>query len=86
MEVHVLADCVETGLDPGLGDACGRLAGVLSELSSLSFRDSWRVSENSGADTGTGSPKPSDGAPPLLSPLPSLSAETLTGSERHQLG
>ena len=79
MDIHVLAGCVETGLDPGLGDTCGRLAGVLSELSSLSFRDSWRVSENSAADAGTGSPKHSDGVLSLLS-------QTLTGSERHQLG
>lgn len=83
MAVHVLASCVETGFDSGLGGPCGRLAGVWSELSSLSLRDSWRVSEDSTADADTDSNEDLEGA--LAFPLFLSSAETLAGSKRHQL-
>ena len=79
---HVLAGCVETGLDSGLGETCGRLAGVWSEIPCLTFRGpiSWWVPESSAADMDTGLAEYwEDG---LFSPL---NDETLTGSERDQL-
>ena len=83
MEVHALAGCVETGFDSRLGGPCGSLAGVSPELTCLSFRDSWRVSEGSAAETGTGWTENCEGTP--LSLLSLSSSETLRGSERDQL-
>lgn len=79
--VHVLAGCLETGLDSGPGDARGRLVRVCSESTRLAFRDSVsrRVPETSVAGAGTGLTEHSGDA--SSSPLSRLNAETLIGSE-----
>jgi len=80
IEAHALVGSLETGLDSGLGDTCGRLAGAWSGIYCLAFEDSISCSA---AEVGTGSAEHLEAG--SVSPLFFLNAETLTGSERDQL-